>query len=121
MQYEELYNKYPHLFARRHLDRSQTCMSYGIEVNEGWISLIDEMSEKISAIDPEIQYEQIKEKFGALRVYTVGGIKEKSGDVNFIIEKYVSKSLTTCQFCGEPGELRRDGWLSVSCDKHIKK
>lgn len=118
MKSEELYRKYPHLFARRELDKSQSCMHWGISVNEGWLPLIDKMSEEITAIDSEIQYEQIKEKFGRLRVYTHGGIKEKFEDVWFVIEKYEHQSLSVCEICGEPGNMRSGGWLHVSCDKH---
>ena len=118
MTQDELYVKYPHLFARRELDMSQTCMCWGIAVADAWLPLIDKMSDEISKIDSQIQYEQIKEKFGALRVYTYGINADTSDEVRAIINKYESLSLTVCEVCGAPGQLRTGGWLKVLCDEH---
>lgn len=116
-----LYKKFPYLFARKDLDRTESCMSYGIAVAPGWLTLIDKMSEEISEIDSTIQYEQIKEKFGLLRVYTINGSEDKRDVVNGIISKYVELSRITCEVCGKQGELRRDDWNRVLCDIHHKE
>jgi hypothetical protein len=36
-----------------------------------------------------------------------------------IISKATSKSIITCETCGEPGDnIKIRGWLKVACDKH---
>lgn len=116
-----LYKKYPYLFARKDLSRAESCMSHGIAVAPGWLSLIDKMSEEISEIDSNVQYEQIKEKFGLLRVYTINGDEDKRQLVYDVIDKYTKLSRTTCEVCGEKGELRTDDWNRVLCDTHHKE
>lgn len=64
-----LYAKYPHFFARRHLPSSQTCMCWGITTPDDWFETIDTLVGELVAIDPNLQAEQIKEKFNTLRVY----------------------------------------------------
>lgn len=118
---EELYEKYPHLFARRHLDKSQTCMCWGIAVNDGWLPIIDRLSDSLSKDFPYVQYEQIKEKFGALRIYTHGLKEEDAEDVRFLIAKATAESLQTCEICGSTGALRGGGWRRVLCDEHNKE
>jgi len=118
MTKDELYAKYPHLFAKRLLGKSQSCMARGIEVGDGWFGLIDKMSAELINAAPEIQYEQIKEKFGTLRVYTDGITDDTKKAVRFIIAKYEDISLTVCETCGEDGALRMGDWRSVSCEEH---
>ena len=60
---------------------------------------------------------QVKEKFGGLRFYINSGTDE----INKRIRKAEDDSYETCETCGEPGELRKDGWWTVACDKHVKQ
>lgn len=57
---------------------------------------------------------QVKEKFGGLRFYT------NSGDD--IIYAYISMaesmSYRTCEVCGSPGKVYRDGWHTTLCSTH---
>ena len=40
---KQLCEKYPKIFAQRHLDPSQTCMCWGIAVGDGWYNIIDQL------------------------------------------------------------------------------
>jgi hypothetical protein len=65
------------------------------------------------------EIKQIKEKFGGLRFY-IGTGDDKLWD---IITEYEKMSYITCEECGKPGELRKDGgnyggWWQTLCDKH---
>lgn len=62
---------------------------------------------------------QIKEKFGALRIYADGFDSEDLQDeVYRRIDAAEVKSLETCEVCGDPGELRSGSWLKTLCDYH---
>ncbi len=86
----EIMNKYDSLYRERHLSMQETCMCWGIEVGDGWLELIDNLSsflnepvysasihlksnEKEPYIFrykyPHVIFKQVKEKFGTLRVY----------------------------------------------------
>ena len=61
---------------------------------------------------PQIQ--QIKEKFGSLRVYVSYGdevVHELIGYAEYL-------SSVTCEVCGAPGEMRNDRWVKTLCDDH---
>jgi len=73
---KKLFEKYPNLFAQRTLPMSQTCLCWGIETADGWADLIDAMCsflkwdiEHNSHVYPKLEFTQVKEKFGTLRVY----------------------------------------------------
>lgn len=61
----------------------------------------------------QLMYTQIKEKFGALRVYSSGGDAYCSG----IIGMAESMSRSVCERCGNPGKLSGTSWLRTICDK----
>jgi len=93
--------------------------SYGFEVGDGWLLIIKELFDELLVLTkdlPEFHIDQIKEKFGDLRVYTSGGNEE----TDIAIDKAERKSNETCDRCGDKGFKRIDGWLSVRCDFHVR-
>jgi hypothetical protein len=84
---------------------------------EGWWPLIVEMDEQLAAIDPDIKYYQIKEKFGGLRVYTT----QWSPEVIRTIADAGGKSYRTCEYCGASGRLRDLTWVKTLCDEHADR
>jgi hypothetical protein len=56
---------------------------------------------------------QVKEKFGSLRFYFVGGDSYIDGAVN--MAEYMSRK--TCNDCGNVGTRSMTGWVSVRCEK----
>ena len=90
---------------------------YGFECDDGWFELIYELSTKLKEAGFTGTVLQVKEKFGALRFYANGitNVHDK------IIEKYEEKSMTTCEFCGEQGQLRGGGWIKCLCDDCYRK
>lgn len=93
---------------------------YGIECDDGWVSLIGELIDKIHGIDPDVKFAQIKEKFGGLRVY----INYSTEEVYNLIHEYEDKSYTICEVCGEPGQLckkKLGQWQKTVCEKHQKE
>ena len=60
---------------------------------------------------------QIKEKFGALRVYSI----TYTDDLLDIFNKYEKLSATICIECGKPATKITLGWISPYCDNCIPK
>ena len=75
----KLYNDFPKLFRQKDLDKSLTCMCWGIECPDEWFDVIHKACKLIqSRIDnnqhlsdkyPQIEFTQVKEKFGTLCMY----------------------------------------------------
>ena len=95
-------------------------------VGDGWLPLLRDMAYEIKEyielnypdMSEDITFTQIKEKFGELRVYFYPYFEE----LDDIIDKYVEISAHTCEVCGEPGEIKTDGyWMMARCDKHGPK
>jgi hypothetical protein len=58
--------------------------------------------------------QQVKEKFGGLRFYYMGGDDAVSG----MVRMAESWAAHTCETCGDRGTLRHGGWVRTLCDKH---
>lgn len=144
-----LCDKYPKIFARRHMPMDQTCMCWGIEPSEGWLKLIDDLCAKLQAIADiagvQTIAEQVKEKYAGLRFYydiddTLArqrSAKSQDGIPGFsplddellpwhdIIDDVVNHacdmSFSTCEECGEHGEeVKRGSWWMTRCEKHLQ-
>ena len=65
----------------------------------------------------ELKFDQIKEKFGGLRVYVHGGTREFQDFVESVCEV----SYHICEKCGAPGEFRKElPWMLTLCDLCLK-
>jgi len=123
----KLYEKYPKLFAQRNLPDTISLMSYGIGVGDGWYNIMNVLCWTIQNYvdyqqrkDPEykqVEFFQIKEKFGGLRVYTSGADEV----VNNLIIFAENMANVTCEQCGNPGKIRYTGWNTCRCDECQKK
>lgn len=113
-----LCEKYPSLYRDRQGDPRKTLMCFGFEVNSGWFRILDHMSALVTdqaekeGFDPVAQ--QIKEKYGTLRVAIVGlaGDEYSAG----VIRAAGLLSTRVCQSCGAMAFLRMNGWWRVHCD-----
>jgi hypothetical protein len=123
----KLYEKYPKLFAQRNLPDTISLMSYGIGVGDGWYNIMNVLCWTIqNHVDyqqrknPEykqVEFFQIKEKFGGLRVYTSGADEV----VNNLIVFAENMAIVTCEQCGNPGKIRYTSWNTCRCDECQKK
>lgn len=117
-----LCEKYSKIFSGRNGDPKETLMCFGFCHDDGWFNIIDSMCSLIqSHIDrlPEGEREekqfvavQVKEKFGELRVYGVGGDQFTSG----VIAMASEISRVTCEACGKPGKISGPGWYRCLCE-----
>lgn len=120
-----LYDKYPSLFRQKDLPMAQTAMCWGIETDDGWFDIIDDMCAKITEYEnikrkelgdeyTNIEFFQVKEKFGTLRVYA----DYSDPVVDVIIEETCKKSATVCAVCGTDKAKTKvlRGWYYTFCD-----
>lgn len=127
-------------FYRPELSSSVSLMCYGFAVGDGWFKIIWDLSEKIDKeIDSHyagkpselakaylsenytVNVFQVKEKFGGLRFYIDVDDSKLSKKINPYIREAENLSYKTCEKCGRPGSIRRNGWISVQCDTCVKK
>lgn len=108
--------------------------SWGFECDDGWFHLLNNMFKCIDnhiqsiisynkrASDenkkhvPYVKIVQIKEKFGTLRVYF--DTDDTTDYLHGIIRTTEQQSTTTCEVCGNLGQLRSGGWIRTLCDTH---
>jgi hypothetical protein len=102
-------------------------------IPDGWENtfipkLKDELFNALGAYADEIVFYQIKEKYGALRVYwnfpdrdyytgkDETDLKELIPIIKSIVEKYVDISENTCVVCGKPATHMTTGYIMPLCD-----
>lgn len=97
----------------------KTCWElFGVECGEGWKDLYTPIIDEVNAYNegkPEnekIVINQIKEKFGGLRVY----LSKYTEKLEKMIDEAEDKSFQTCEYCGKPGKTRGKGWIYTLCD-----
>ena len=61
-----------------------------------------------------VKFDQIKEKYGGLRVYFSGGDKYIEG----LVSMAEAMSYKICDVCGNKGEPNKEGWISTRCEAH---
>jgi len=127
---QELYDKFPDLFSNKDKGPQISCMAFGIECNDGWYDLIRSICWKIKQherniddrkkYNPEyttnyvsVKFDQIKEKFGGLRIYYSGGDDYVSGLISLADEM----SYKICEVCGNKGQPNKGGWIRTLCEK----
>ncbi len=133
---DKLYEKYPHLFVNKDKGIQGSCMAFGCEVGNGWRELLSSLCHRITNHEENINirlkyceknntnpsaqdacyipvtFDQVKEKYGGLRVYFSGGDDYVFGAVS-MAEEY---SYKICEVCGNAGKPNREGWISTLCD-----
>jgi len=151
---DKLYKSYPELFVQATYvpkKGEMICpMAFGLGCDDGWYDLLETLCRFIDfnmkrnwRHYPRVEFSQIKEKWGELRVYTVmynysreecESFNEKpltdeqwekitnwrkDGSTYFYgaIDFATSISRRTCETCGKPGTIRSDGYVQCRCDK----
>lgn len=110
---QQLIDKYTKLFC---VDPHTSIVLFGFECDDGWYDLLDNMLNKLYALENVTIY-QIKEKFGGLRVYACG--PKKAFDITDKTEKTAE---TICEVCGKKGKLcDKHGWYKTLCPEHQKE
>lgn len=67
---EKLVKDHSSLCKDRYSDMRTTCMCWGFSCGDGWYKILAELFTKIDQIAPnKVTLDQVKEKFGGLRIY----------------------------------------------------
>jgi hypothetical protein len=130
----ELVKKYPKILRDYKGDKTETCMAWGIECDDGWYNLLDKCMEKLqyfcdlcfykSGVEVQVVANQIKEKFGTLAFYTsvYSGDNIQNNIIDDIINEAESKSAYTCEVTGEHAEIcKKGGWYKTLCYEQARK
>ena len=131
-----LYEKYPDLFQNRLKSPRESPMGFGVECNLGWYEIISsvcwmikqheqnkEWNRKyLEKNDPErltslpeyfpVKFDQVKEKYGGLRLYFSGGDEYVEG----LVSMAEAMSYKICEVCGNKGQPNKGGWISTLCE-----
>ena len=93
-----------------------------IDVDEGWYQLIVDCDKELTAIDPNYQILQIKQKFGGLRYYFHPSQSDTLKEMQKVIAKYEAIAKITCEATGNPGVLMRSksGWYKTLDPEYVK-
>jgi hypothetical protein len=70
--------------------------------------------EKLASL-PEyfpVKFDQVKEKYGGLRLYFSGGDKYVEG----LVSMAEAMSYKICEVCGNKGQPNEGGWITTLCD-----
>ena len=131
---QKLYDKYPELFSNKDKSIMESCMGWGIECGDGWYDILSSLCWMIKQHEDNnrwqteykqkedatytsdyypVKFDQIKEKFGGLRIYFTGGDSYIEG----LVSMAESFSYQICELCGERGKPNEGGWISTLCDK----
>jgi len=130
---QQLFDKYPELFSNKDKNIMSSCMAWGIECGNGWFDIISPLCFMIKnhennivwqtkykqKTEPEykndcipVKFDQIKEKFGGLRIYFSGGDDYVEG----LVSMAGAMSYKICEVCGDRGSPNENGWISTFCD-----
>lgn len=103
------------------------------EVPKGWYGLIDEFCNDVEFyadalhIKDKIEFVQIKEKYGELRIYYQMFIEdaEVEDTIDMLIADYNERARYTCAECGEKAVVRTVDYILPWCEscapKEMKK
>jgi hypothetical protein len=110
----QLVTKYPQLFKGVDKPPTESLMCFGCECGDGWFELIYNACAcianhlKYRPECPPVEFVQIKEKFGGLRLYYNGGDDYVEG----VCSMAEAMSYKICEVTGDSGQLCSTGhWL----------
>ena len=108
--FEKLQAKYPEAF--------KNCFDFSPP--DGWEPIVEKLIDDLLFVDPKIKIDQVKEKFGELRVYVERGSDDTWEAICDLIHEAEENCENACQRCGKPGQFRnRNGWYYVACEEHV--
>ena len=100
-----------------------------ISCDTGWYALLDDLDQKISYLAPEYELHQVKEKYGTLRYYIGGPVKDRitAEIIADLVSQAEDLSARICENCGSGTsrirskydwtvKTRDNGWIKTLCD-----
>lgn len=86
-------------------------------VGPGWAPILEDLFVKLFELGWGGEVQQIKEKFGDLRLYLGCNLSGRAFSDIFddVVEAAEARSAQFCERCGEPGRHRGSGWILTLC------
>jgi hypothetical protein len=86
------------------------------DMGSGWTPIVATALAKMSAIDPDFEIRQIKQKFGGLRLYYRS---DHWDDLQPAVIEAELLCAQTCEQCGRAASLfSQNGWIRTLCADH---
>ena len=101
-----------------------TILDHLDDVGPGWSSLLRELHDWLIEHGVTYSVDQVKEKFGGLRVYLdCEGMPRHASwtDVQAKIGHVTALSTVTCERCGKPGGPTSTRWIKTLCREHANE
>jgi len=121
---KQLVTKFPELFKGAEKPPTESLMCFGCECSDGWFDLIYNACACIAnhlknrPECPPVEFTQIKEKFGGLRLYYFGGDEYVHG----VCSMAEAMSYKICEVTGDKGQLCSTGhWLRTLSPAQAEK
>lgn len=94
-----------------------------VDVGIGWLSIVRDFISMTQAVWPDLEIDELKEKFGSLRIHKATPPEAVRDEVYLADGLAEMRSMYRCEACGEPGYIRRPlegqfAWLQCRCDEH---
>lgn len=91
----------------------------GISIGKGWVPIFEEFLQEITINGYEVHFQQVKQKFGDLRIYFDS---PNRAEVDVLLNAAEKKCSETCELCGQAaGKGNHDGWAAVLCGPCVKE
>lgn len=96
---------------------------YGCIAPDGWKNIVEDTDRMLSALDPDYEIHQIKEKFGSLRYYYGTSVEDET--IQEIMDAVISYaemlSSKVCEVCGNSSYIQRARWGNKFDDTAVVK
>jgi hypothetical protein len=105
------------------------------DIGPGWRPLLLRLHEDLLAVSPDYRVQQVKEKYGTLRVHLLTGLirqmslgipwpepheeeryKQEDDAATLLVRAAEEESGRICESCGSPGQGRERFWIKTLCD-----
>ena len=88
---------------------------FGLEIGRGWFPLVEPIIDRVQDLNEngsDVNILQIKEKWGALRIYLLSALEE----LLKLASEAEEKSTRICEECGAPAtQAEVNGWIYTRC------
>ena len=121
---DKILDDHPLLYRGRNKPITESLMSWGFSCADGWLPLIERLSDHIEAEIVRLRDEdgvaekdlpeakQVKEKLGGLRFY----VFPANDKIFAAVMAAREEADRTCEYCGTPGKLCEKGAIATCCN-----
>ncbi len=131
---QALYHDFPQLFREHTLSEQESCMHYGCCISDHWEPILRKFCTSVMLSWEERQpcgipipaIQQVKQKYGGLRIYTSqSGNREFDDAVYNHVLTAEAEAAKTCEKCGDRGpdvcDRDVDYWINTVCPQCLIK